>query len=62
MNQSEMENYSCCCDNCGKHFNFPNGIMAEIKNGCVVVESCSPATNISTLCNECVKQLNIRLW
>lgn len=49
------------CQHCGKEFNFPDGILAEIKDNRVVVESCSPFTELSELCMECVKELNITL-
>ena len=60
--ENSTNNAMCRCENCGKKFNFPDGIMAEIKNGCVVAESCSPSTKITELCNQCVDELNIKLY
>ena len=49
------------CEHCGKEFTFPDGILAEIKDNKVVMETCSPFTKLSELCMGCVEELGIEL-
>ena len=50
-----------CCEKCGEKFNFPNGILAEVKDNKVVVESCSPFTQLHEICMPCVTKFDIKL-
>lgn len=47
------------CEECGKEYMFPDGILAEIRDNKIVMDSCSPFTVLTKLCNECVKKLGI---
>jgi len=47
------------CRECGEYFTIRQGILAEIKDGRVVMGDCSPFTNITALCNKCVEKLGI---
>ncbi len=47
------------CENCNKEFECYDGILAEIIDNKVVMTSCTPFTKLTSLCNDCVKELNI---
>lgn len=57
----DAENKPFCCEKCGIKFNFPNGILAEVKDNKVVVESCSPYTQLNEICMPCVTKFDIEL-
>ena len=47
------------CENCGKIYTACEGILAEIKDNKIVMESCSPFIKLTKLCNDCVEKLKI---
>ena len=48
------------CEDCGKYFGLNEGILAEIRNGEIVTDSCSPYTKLTELCQECFDNIKVK--
>lgn len=48
-----MEKITYQCECCQQDYEIQNGIIAEIKDGQIITDLCTPFTKLVQLCNDC---------